>query len=120
MKILVCTKLVPDTSEVALTINKTGKEISTVGLKYIINEADDYAVEEAVQTKTALGGTVQVISIAPKTADVMLRMALAKGGDTALRIEDERINYRDPMQVAKVLAAAVKDEAFDLIFTGCT
>lgn len=119
MKILVCTKLVPDTSETKLSIDKTGKGISTVGLKFSINEADDYAVEEAMRTKAALGGTVTIVSIAPKSADVMIRMALAKGGESAIRIEDDRINFRDPMQVAKVLAAAVKDEEFDLVFTGC-
>lgn len=119
MKILVCTKLVPDTSEANISIDKSGKGISTFGLKYSINEADDYAVEEAMRTKTTLGGSVKILSIAPKSADVMIRMALAKGGESAIRVEDDRINFRDPMQVAKVLAAAVKDEEFDLVFTGC-
>lgn len=120
MKILVCIKMVPDTSESEVSIDKSGKSIVTNGLKFDINEADNYAVEEAMLTKEANeGSTVKVICMAPQTADVMIRMALAKGGESAARIEDPRVNVRDPLQVAKVLAAYIKNEEFDVIFTGC-
>ena len=119
MKTLVCIKMVPDTSEAELRLNDTKKGIITNGLTFGINETDNYAVEEAILIKEALGGTVTVLAMASKDADVMIRMALAKGGDNALRIEDPRVNTQDPLQVAKVLAAAVKDEQYDLIITGC-
>ncbi len=118
MKILVCTKLVPDTSESDVSIDKTGKDIATNGLKFDINEADNYAVEEAILTREAKEGEVDVLCMAPQSADVVIRMALAKGCERALRIEDPRVNVRNPLQAAKVLAAA-KDQAYDLIFTGC-
>ncbi len=118
MKILVCIKMVPDTSETEVSINHTGKGINPHGLKFEINEADNYAVEEAMLIKEALGGTVTILNMASKDADVMIRMALAKGGERAIRIEDPRVNVRNPLQVAKVLAAAIQHEEFDLILTG--
>lgn len=119
MKILVCIKMVPDTSEAEVSIDKTGKDITTNGLKFDINEADNYAVEEAMLIKEAHNGAVKVLSMAPQSADVMIRMALAKGGESAIRIEDSRVNVRNPLQVAKVLASVIKNEEFDLVLTGC-
>lgn len=120
MKTLVCIKRVPDTSEAEVTIDKSGKNINTIGLTFDINEADNYAVEEAMLIKEAHEGTVKVLCMAPTNeADVMIRMALAKGGDDAIRIEDDRVNFRNPLQVAKVIASVVKSEEFDLILTGC-
>jgi electron transfer flavoprotein beta subunit len=119
MKILVCIKMVPDISETEISIDRTGKGINTNGLKFEINDADNYAVEEAMLIKEAYGGSVTVLSIASKDADVMIRMALAKGGERAIRIEDSRVNFRNPLQVAKVLAAAIRNEGYDLILTGC-
>ena len=62
---------------------------------------------------------MQVVCLGPQDADVMIRMALAKGGDSAIRIDDPRINVLDPLKVAKVLAAVVKGQEFDLVLTGC-
>ncbi len=118
MKILVCTKLVPDTSESDVSIDKTGKDIATNGLKFDINEADNYAVEEAILTREAKEGEVDVLCMAPQSADVVIRMALAKGCERALRIEDPRVNVRNPLQAAKVRAAAAEGLASGLIFTG--
>lgn len=119
MNLLVCMKMVPDTSEAEVILDQTGKGIAGSGLKFDINEADNYAVEEAMRIKETHGGTVQIISMESQEADVMIRMALAKGGDSAVRIQDSRVNVRNPLQVAKTLAAAIRNETFDLILTGC-
>lgn len=119
MNILVCVKMVPDTSEAELRLNESKKDILTNGLNFVINESDNYAVEEAIRTKELHGGEVTVLNIGTKDADVMIRMALAKGAERAVRIEDPRINKRNPLQIAKVLAAAAGDTPYDLIFTGC-
>jgi electron transfer flavoprotein beta subunit len=111
--------MVPDTSEAEVKIDSTERNIVGSGLTFDINEADNYAVEEAMLIAEAGGGRVKVVSIASKEADVMIRMALAKGGESAVRVQDPRVNYRDPLQVAKVLAAVIKNEEFDLILTGC-
>jgi electron transfer flavoprotein beta subunit len=119
MKTFVCIKRVPDTSEAEVKVDATGKDVDSSRFSFDINDADNYAVEEAVRIKEAKGGTVQVVCLGPQDADVMIRMALAKGGDKAVRIDDPRINVLDPLKVAKALAAVVKGQEFDLILTGC-
>jgi electron transfer flavoprotein beta subunit len=119
MKTFVCIKRVPDTSESEVKVDASGKDVDSGKFSFDINDADNYAVEEAVLIKEAKGGTVQVICAGPQDSDVMIRMALAKGGDSAVRIDDPRINSLDPLKVAKVLAAVIKSEEFDLVLTGC-
>ncbi len=119
MNIFVCVKRVPDTSEAEIKIDETGRDVDSSRFSFDINDADNYAVEEAIRIKEARGGNVQVICAGPQDADVMIRMALAKGGDSAVRIDDPRINKNDPLQMAKVLAAYIKEQEYDLVMTGC-
>lgn len=119
MKTFVCIKRVPDTSEAEVKIDASGKDVDSSKFSFDINDADNYAVEEAILIKEAKGGTVKVLSMGEQDADLMIRMALAKGGDSAIRVEDDRVNFMDPLKVAKVLAAAIKQEECDLVLTGC-
>ena len=119
MNTFVFIKRVPDTSEAEVKVESNGKDVDNSKFSFDINDADNYAVEEAILIKEAKGGNVQIVSMGPADCDVMIRMALAKGGDSAIRIEDPRVNTIDPLQVAKVLAAVVKGQEFDLIMTGC-
>lgn len=115
---VVCVKRVPDTAEAEVHIDVSGKDIEKSRLSFKINECDNYAVEEAIQIKERLGGTVTVISLGPKENDEVIRMALAKGGDEAIRLEDEAFAGGDGFAVAKALAAAIKGMEFDIVFTG--
>lgn len=119
MKIFTCIKYVPDTSEAEVKLNPEGTAVDSSRFSFDINDADNYAVEESVQIKEKHGGSVTVISIGPKQSEVMIRMAMAKGCDNAIRIEDERIAAHDPLMVARVLAGAIKGQEFDLVLTGC-
>lgn len=119
MKTFVCIKYVPDTSEAEVKVNPDGITVDSSRFSFDINDADNYAVEESVLIKEAQGGEVTVVSIGPKQSDVMIRMAMAKGCDQAVRIEDDRIAGHDPLMVAKVLAGTVRDKEFDLVLTGC-
>lgn len=119
MKTIVCVKYVPDTSEAEVKVNPDGITVDSSRFSFDINDADNYAVEESVLIKEAKGGEITVVSIGPKKSDVMIRMAMAKGCDKAIRIEDDRIAGHDPLMVAKVLAGAAKGEEFDLVLTGC-
>ncbi len=118
MNMVVCVKRVPDTAESEVHVDASGKGIDTSRLSFGINECDNYAVEEAIQKKEALGGNVTVISLGGKESDEVIRMALAKGGDDAIRLEDEAFNGSDAVAIAKALAAAVKDVEWDIVFTG--
>ncbi len=120
MKTFVCVKRVPDTSEAEVKVDASGKDVDSSRFSFDINDADNYAVEEAILIKEAQGeGTVQIVCIGPKDADIMIRMAMAKGGDSAVRIDDPRINVNDPVQIARVLAAVIKEQSPDLVLTGC-
>ncbi len=119
MKTLVCIKYVPDTSEAEVKLNPDGLTVDDSRFSFDINDADNYAVEESVLIKEAQGGEVTVLSIGPKKSEVMIRMAMAKGCDKAVRIEDDRIAAYDPLMVAKVLAGGIKGQEFDLVLTGC-
>ncbi len=119
MKMFVCIKYVPDTSEAEVKVNPDGVTVDSSRFSFDINDADNYAVEESVLIKEAKEGDVTVVSIGPKKSDVMIRMAMAKGCDQAVRIEDDRIAGHDPLMVAKALAAAIKGQEFDLVLTGC-
>jgi electron transfer flavoprotein beta subunit len=83
-----------------------------------VNEPDAYALEEALRQREKHGGEVVVITAGPARALQVLREALAKGANRAIHLEDDRFVTLDPLNLAKALAAAVKDEQFDLIFTG--
>jgi electron transfer flavoprotein beta subunit len=119
MKTFVCIKYVPDTSEAEVKVNAEGTAVDHSRFSFDINDADNYAVEEAVLIKEAVEGSVTVLSIGPRESEVMIRMALAKGCDDAVRVEDGRIAAHDPLMVAKVLAGAIKGREFDLVLTGC-
>ncbi|HED24882.1 MAG TPA: electron transfer flavoprotein beta subunit/FixA family protein [Firmicutes bacterium] len=119
MKTFVCIKYVPDTSEAEVKVNPDGVTVDSSRFSFDINDADNYAVEESVLIKEEKGGEITIVSIGPKQSDVMIRMALAKGCDRAIRVEDDRIAGHDSLMVAKVLAGAIKDQECDLVLTGC-
>src|SRR6516225_9402778 len=87
-------------------------------VSYEVNEPDAYALEEALRQKEKHGGEVVVITSGPARAQQVLREALAKGADRAIHLEGDGFVGLDAFNTAKALAAAVKDENFDLIFTG--
>ena len=116
LKILVCIKQVPQ-KDVPLKLNESGTWIRD-DVSYEVNEPDAYALEEALRQREKHGGEVVVITAGPARAQQVLREALAKGANRAIHLEDDRFVTLDPLNIAKALAAAVKDEQFDLIFTG--
>ncbi|UCG36773.1 MAG: electron transfer flavoprotein subunit beta/FixA family protein [Candidatus Bathyarchaeota archaeon] len=118
MNIVVCVKHVPETAEAEIKIDPSEKSIEKTSLVYDINEWDDYALEEAIQIKERLGGTVTAITVGPKEADSTLRKCLARGADAAVRITDPKFENSDCFATAKILNRAMKDLAFHLVLTG--
>jgi electron transfer flavoprotein beta subunit len=116
MKILVCLKQVPQ-KDAPLKLNESGAWIRE-DVSYEVNEPDAYALEEALRQKEKHGGEVVVITAGPARAQQVLREALAKGADRAIHLEDPAFVSLDAINIARAFAAAIKDEQFDLIFTG--
>lgn len=119
MDIIVCIKRVPETAEAALIINETNRGVKEENLTFDINESDNYALEEAVLLKEKLGGTVTLVTVGPQQSDEILRMGMAKGADTAIRLTDEKFAHSDGYAIANLLAKAIRDLKYDLILTGC-
>jgi len=116
LKILVCMKQVPQ-KDAPLKLNESAAWIRD-DVSYEVNEPDAYALEEALRQKEKHGGEVVVITAGPARAQQVLREALAKGADRAIQLEDNAFVGVDALNTAKAFASAIKDEQFDLIFTG--
>jgi len=116
VKILVCMKQVPQ-KDAPLKLNEAGTWIRE-DVSYEVNEPDAFALEEALRQKEKHTGEVVVVTAGPARATQVLREALAKGADRAIHLEDDAFAGLDAYNTARVIAAAIKDEKFDLIFTG--
>jgi electron transfer flavoprotein beta subunit len=117
MKIVVAIKQVP-ARDSQLRIAASGRWIQEDDLTYEINEPDAYALEEGLQLKEKHTGEVVVLCLGPSRASQTIREALAKGADRAIHIEEEDAGAFDPLASARLMAAALKAEAPDLVLTG--
>lgn len=116
MNIYVLVKRTFDTEE-KIVVN--GGKIQEDGAEFIINPYDEYAIEEAIQKRDALGGTVTVITIGGEDAEKQLRTALAMGADEAVLINTEDdLDELDQYSAAYILAEYLKDKEVDLILAG--
>ncbi len=117
MKLLVCIKQVPDTTEIK--IDPATNTLIRTGVLSIMNPFDAYAVEQALQLREAVGGTVTVISMGPPQAQTILTDALAMGADEAYLVTDRRFGGSDTLATSYILAAAAKTLGpFDAILCG--
>jgi len=117
MKIAVCIKQVP-TRDWQPRLNDAGTWIREQDATYEMNEPDAYALEESLRLKEKHGGEVVVCSAGPARVAQVIREALARGADRAIHVEDDALASADAFSIAGALAAAMKDEQFDLILTG--
>ncbi len=119
MDTIVCIKRVPETAEAEIKVDSSGHDIIKERLTFDINESDNYALEEAVLLKEKLGGQVTLISLGPPECEEVLRMGLAKGADTAIRVDSSEFGELDGAKTAEIIKAVISKLHFDLIFTGC-
>ena len=106
MKIIVCIKQVPNTSEVK--INPETKTLIRDGVESIINPDDKNALEAALKIKDEKGAKVVVVSMGPMQAKEALLEALAMGADSAYLISDRKFGGSDTWATATILAAAIE------------
>lgn len=118
MEIVVCVKHVPDTTETEIAIRDDERAIEKRGLVFDINEADNYAIEEALLLKEEFGGSITVLTVGPPEADETLRMCLAKGVDKAVWLTDEVFEGSDSYATARILSEAIRHMDYDLVLTG--
>lgn len=117
MNIVVVLKQTPDT-ETVIRIAAGGRRIETSGVKWIINPYDEFAIEAALRLKQKHGGTITAIACGPQRVVEALRTALALGVDDAMLVDDPAIKGADPLQMTRILAAAVKGINPDIVLMG--
>jgi electron transfer flavoprotein beta subunit len=115
--IVVLVKQVPDT-ETAIEIAPDGKSINTTNIKWIVNPYDEYAVEAGLRLQENESATVTILSMGPERVVESIRTALAMGADKGVLVDDPATEGSDALGKARVLAAALGDMDFDLIFCG--
>ncbi len=116
MNIVVCVKQTPDT---AATVHVEDGEVTWGDSPLVLNPWDEYAVEEALQTKEAQGGTVTALSIGGEQVKEALKQALAMGADKAVLIGDPKLEGADSLATARALAQALKTmDEVDVAFFG--
>jgi electron transfer flavoprotein beta subunit len=120
MKVLVPVKRVIDYN-VKVRVKADGSGVDLANVKMSMNPFDEIAVEEAIRLKEkGVATEVIVVSIGVKQSQETLRTALAMGADRAILIEatDNVQNDIEPLAVAKLLAAVVKEEGPGLVLCG--
>ncbi len=117
MRIAVCVKQVPD-AEGRLRIAAGGGWIDEDETKFVINENDQYALEEGLTLAEKTGGEVVALSLGPDRVQEALRKALAQGAARAIHLADDAYQGGDARATARALAAAIRREGFELVLTG--
>jgi electron transfer flavoprotein beta subunit len=118
MEILVCVKRVPDTSENEIEVNRDGTDIERDDLVYSVNEWDNYAVEEAIQIRDKMGGSITIVTVGEEEDEEVVRREMAMGADSGMLLSDNAFNGSDGKGIAAVLTKAVEKGNYDLILTG--
>ena len=120
MKVLVPVKRVIDYN-VKVRVKADGTGVDLANVKMSMNPFDEIAVEQAIRLREAGVATeVIVVSIGVKQSQETLRTALAMGADRAILIEavtDVHVDV-EPLAVAKLLAAVVREEAPGIVLCG--
>lgn len=119
MKIVVCAKQVPDTTEVR--IDPVTHTMIRAGVPSILNPEDANALEEALRIKDRDPSTkVTVLTMGPAQASAMLRECLAMGADEAILLSDRAFAGADTWSTSNALASAVRSLCgdADIVFVG--
>lgn len=116
MNIIVLAKLVPDLVE-ELTIDTSGVALDLTFARWIVNEFDDHAIEQAILLKERAGGTVTVMAPDLEGADDVLFTAAAKGADRLIKLKGD-LSAANNHALARAFATIIKEFQADLVLTG--
>jgi electron transfer flavoprotein beta subunit len=117
MNIVVCVKQVPDTWA-ERKLKPDDATLDRASVDGLINELDEYAIEEALQIASAHDGEVTVLTMGPEKAAESIRKALSMGADKAVHLLDDGLAGSDALQTSYALAQVLKTSGFDLVILG--
>ena len=106
----------------------SGQVLDRAGVDAVLNDLDEYAIEEALKiveanspTKEAgegSGHTITLISMGPERASEALRKGLSMGADDAILITDSALAGADALSTSLVLAKVIEAQGFDIVLCG--
>lgn len=117
MNVVVLVKQVPDTWA-ERKLDPSSKTLDRASVDVVMNEIDEYAVEEALRIKEAQGGEVTILTMGPERAVETIRKALSMGADKAVHVTDPALAGSDALQTSAALAAALGGLEWDLVIAG--
>ena len=117
MDIVVLVKQVPDSGS-ERTLDPADNTVARGSADNVVNEIDEYAIEEALVLKEAHGGEVTVLTVGPDSAADAIRKALSMGADKAVHVVDDAMHGACAPQTSAVLAAALQQLSFDVVLCG--
>jgi electron transfer flavoprotein beta subunit len=115
LNIVVCVKHIPDPN---LPPQMDGYRLKREGVQGVLDPGDEYGVEAGLQLKEAHGGEVTLVSMGPAAAMEAVRKGLSMGADKGVLVTDDKLQEADALVTAKVLAAAISRQPFDLVIAG--
>lgn len=117
MKIAVCVKQVPENS--SMKLDPVSHTLVREASDSILNQADFFAAELALQLKEAAGAHLEVLTMGAPAAESVLREVIAMGADSGTLITGESFAGSDTYGTSAVLAAALRASGgADVIFCG--
>ncbi len=116
MKVAVCVKQIPDPASDYSLDPATHNLVRPA--EQVLDDTDRYGVEMALQIAEQHEGSVTLVSMGPSGNLQGIRQALAMGADKAVLVDDEELKGSDSLTTAKVLAAAIAREEYDLVIAG--
>jgi electron transfer flavoprotein beta subunit len=116
VNIVVTVKQVPDTWA-EKKLDPSDKTTDRASVDNVMNEMDEYGVEEALRIKEAHGGEVTVVTMGPEKAVETIRKALSMGADKAVHLTDAGLHGSDALQTSAALAKVIETLSPDLVVT---
>ncbi len=117
MKVIVPVKRVPDTAG-EKPLDDSDLTLDRDAVESVLCPMNEYSIEEACRLKEEHGAEVRVLLVGPESAQSVVRKALSYGLDDAVQVVDDAVSGSDALAVAKVIAAALEGEEFDLVVMG--
>jgi electron transfer flavoprotein beta subunit len=117
MNIVVCVKQVPDTWA-ERTLRPEDSCLDRASVDGVINELDEYAIEEGLRLAEAHGGEVTILTMGPEKAAESIRKALSMGADKAVHLLDDGLAGSDALGTSLALATVLQRIGFDLVILG--
>ena len=117
MDIVVLVKQVPDSGS-ERTLRAEDSTVERDAATLVINEMDEYAIEEALKLREAHGGTVTILTMGPEKATEAIRKALSMGPDGAVHVSDPALHGSCAVATSKVLAKTLSTLTWDVVICG--